>query len=121
MANNLCNAVLILGVTRSGRTFRPGDWVDRLAGWFSTFGKDRLLKYSPCVRPVVVDGIRGLLVDGSLLKSDPGAFRFLMDFAAGNDLLARCLGGAVRDVSRPDGVAALRDTGSKTSSMTSMP
>lgn len=93
-ANNSCNAVLILGVTRSGRTFRPSDWVDRLAGRFSTFGKDKLLKYSPSVRPLTVAGVRGLLMDVRLVESDPGAFRFVMDFAADNDLLIRCLGGA---------------------------
>lgn len=93
MANNSCNAVLILGVTRSGRAFRPGDWTDRLAGLFSTFGKDRLLKYSPCVRPVIADGARSLLVDGGLLEGDPRAFRFVLDFAKDNDLLIRCIPG----------------------------
>jgi len=115
MANNSCNAVLILGVTRSGRAFRPGDWVDRLAGRFSTFGKDKLLKYSPCVRPITVEGMRGLLVDIRLVESDPAAFRFVMDFAADNDLTIQCLGGAARNDSGLDEVAALRDAGSKTS------
>lgn len=119
MANNSCNAVLILGVTNSGRTFRPSDWVERLAGRFSTFGKDKLLKYSPCVRPLTVEGMRGLLVDIRLVESDPAAFRFVMDFAADNDLTIQCLGGAARDDSGLDEVAALRDDGSKASSRTS--
>lgn len=29
--------ILILSVTRSGRAFRPGDWIDRLAGLYSIF------------------------------------------------------------------------------------
>lgn len=97
-ANHACNALLILGVTRAGRTFRPTDWVDRLAGRFSTFGQDRLLKYSPSVRPVIVDGMRGLLVDVCLLASDPVAFRFLLDFAVDNDLSMQCLGEAAKHI-----------------------
>jgi len=112
-ASHSCDAVLILGVTNSGRTFRPSDWVDRLAGRFSTFCRDRRLKYSLCVRPLTVEGMRGLLVDIRLVESDPGAFRFLMDFAVDNDLLIRCLGGTGREDSRPDGVAALLDVASK--------
>ena len=115
MATRSCDAVLILGVTRSGRAFRPSDWVDRLAGCFSTFGKNKLLKYSTCVRPITVEGMRGLLVDIRLVESDPAAFRFVMDFAADNDLTIQCLGGAARNDSGLDEVAALQDTGSKTS------
>lgn len=106
MASRSCDAMLILGVTNSGRTFRPSDWVERLAGQFSTFCQDRRLKYSPCVRPLTVEGIRGLLVDVRLVESDPGAFRFLLDFAADNDLTIRCLGGAARDDCGLDGVVA---------------
>jgi hypothetical protein len=112
-ASHSCDAVLILGVTNSGRTFRPSDWVDRLAGRFSTFCRDRRLKYSLCVRPLTVEGLRGLLVDIRLVESDPGAFRFLMDFAVDNDLLIRCLGGTVREDSWPYGVAALLDVAAK--------
>lgn len=89
--NNSCNVVFVLGVTRSGHPFRPSDWVDRLAGRFSTFGKDKLLKYSPSVRPLTVEGVRGLLVDIRLLESDPAAFHFVMGFAADNDLTIQCL------------------------------
>jgi hypothetical protein len=113
MENHSCNAVLILGVTRSGNAFRPGDWVDRLAGGFSTFGKDKLLKYSPSVRPLTVEGVRGLLVDIRLVENDPAAFRFVMDFAADNELTFRCLEVAARDDAGRGEVVILRD-GSRT-------
>jgi hypothetical protein len=113
-ASQECDAVLILGVTNSGRAFRPSDWVDRLAGRLSTFCQDRRLKYSPSVRPLTVEGMRGLLVDIRLVESDPGAFRFLMDFAVDNDLLIRCLGGTGREDYWLVGVAALLDVASKT-------
>lgn len=96
--NDACNALLILGVTGAGRTFRPTDWVDRLAGRFSSFGQDRLLKYSPSVRPVMVEGMRGLLVDVCLLESDPVAFRFLLDFAVDNELKIQCLSEAAKQI-----------------------
>lgn len=96
MASRSCDAMQILGMTHSGRAFRPSDWVDRLAGSFSTFCRDRRLKYSPNVRPFTVEGVRGLLVNVGLVESDPEAFHFLMDFAIDNDLLIRCLGGTGR-------------------------
>ncbi len=77
---------LILGVTLSGRPFRPGDWIDRLSGVASTFGTDRSLRYSPYARPVVVDGLRGLLLDSRLREHDPCAFDFIRAFADENDL-----------------------------------
>jgi hypothetical protein len=91
LADHACEALLILGVTLSGRPFRPSDWVDRLAGGFSSFGKDKLLRYAPAVRPVTFEGTRGLRVDMRLLQADPAAFRFVMNFAVDNDLTFRCL------------------------------
>lgn len=93
-ADHACEALLILGVTMSGRPYRPSDWVDRLAGGFSSFGKDKLLRYAPAVRPVTFEGTRGLRVDMRLLQADPAAFRFVMNFAVDNDLTFRCLGRA---------------------------
>ena len=93
-ADHACEALLILGVTTCGRPFRPSDWVDRLAGGFSSFGKDKLLRYAPAIRPVTLGGTRGLRVDIGLLKADPAAFRFVMNFAVNNDLTFRCLGRA---------------------------
>jgi hypothetical protein len=42
--------VIIWGVTIHGRTFRPGDWAERLAGPTSAFEVDQTLAYSPLVR-----------------------------------------------------------------------
>lgn len=97
VASRSCNAVQILGMTHSGCVFRPSDWVDRLAGRFSTFSRNRRLQYSSDVRPLTVEGMRGLLVDIRLVESDPEAFHFLMDFAIDNDLLIRCHGGTGRE------------------------
>lgn len=88
-------AILILGVTSSGRAFRPGDWIDRLAGLYSTFGQDRSLRYSPYVRPVIARGARVLLVDVRLRKREPLAFHFLREFANEHDLMIECIPGRV--------------------------
>ncbi|BCB27408.1 hypothetical protein SKTS_22940 [Sulfurimicrobium lacus] len=86
-------AILILGVTRSGHAFRPGDWIDRLAGLYSTFSQDRSFRYSPYVRPVMARGARALLVDVRLRKREPTGFRFLKEFANENNLMIECIPG----------------------------
>jgi hypothetical protein len=43
--------LVIWGVTAAGRTFRPRDWAERLAGLTSAFGADQKLVYSPLVDP----------------------------------------------------------------------
>lgn len=121
MTSHSCDVMLILGVTRSGDVFRPSDWVDRLAGPFSTFCRDRRLKYLSSVRPVIIKDNRGLLVDISLLERDPVAFRFLLDFAVDNDLMIQCLGDASGEDFWPSGVLPVRDALSEISSGTSVP
>ena len=37
MVSNSAKEVFILGVTQDGRTFRPSDWAERLAGVMSQF------------------------------------------------------------------------------------
>ena len=54
--------IYILGVTRSGKTFRPSDWAERLAGLTSAFGHDQKLSYSPFVRPVAIRGVKAVIV-----------------------------------------------------------
>ena len=50
--------VIIQGITRAGRAFRPSDWAERLCGVLSTFGGDQQMRYSPFVRPILMDGVR---------------------------------------------------------------
>jgi hypothetical protein len=55
----------------------------------SVFGEDRLLSYSPYLRPIVADGLACVVVDGRLEELDPPAFNFLLDFARDNELQTR--------------------------------
>jgi len=81
--------IVILGMTTSGRKFRPSDWAERLCGMMSVFGEDRHLSYSPYLKPILADDLTCVVVDGSLAQIDPAAFRFLMDFARDNELKIR--------------------------------
>lgn len=80
-------AIIIQGITLSGRAFRPSDWAERLCGVLSTFGGDRQMRYSSFVHPVLMDGVRCVRVEAELKRIEPRAYRFLLDFAADNELV----------------------------------
>ena len=78
--------VVIWGITAAGKTFRPSDWTDRIAGLTSAFGEDRKLVYSPLVLPVMIAGTRAVIVGHELETIEPRLFRFLLSFAQDNEL-----------------------------------
>lgn len=79
--------VVIWGLTRTGRPFRPSDWAERLAGLTSAFGHDQKLAYSPHVRPLTVRGVKAVIVGHELHSLEPRLYQFLVNFARDNDLL----------------------------------
>lgn len=83
--------IIIEGVTEEGRPFRPSDWIERISGSLSTFGNDRRIRYSLYVQPQMLDGKKCLAVDRRLEDVNPGAYKFLIDFAKGNRLRIRGL------------------------------
>ena len=95
----IANEFFIQGLTSDGRQFRPSDWAERLCGVMSCFrpegsgGRHAHLKYSPYVRPTVLNGIKSVVVDEALRQIEPLAYHFVMDFARDNDLqiIAACL------------------------------
>ncbi len=85
--------VFIHGVTRDGRTFRPSDWAERLAGAMSSFrpggvqgGITARIGYSPLCVPRVLRGVKCVLVSERLRDVEPMAWDFVMNFARDNDL-----------------------------------
>lgn len=80
------NEIVIHGTTSKGKTFRPSDWSERLCGILSSFDKGHRLSYHQWVRPMLMDKVRCVAVDKQLEEINPSMFRFLMDFAADNDL-----------------------------------
>jgi hypothetical protein len=78
--------IIIEGLTRAGKPFRPSDWVDRMCSSYASFGEDRKLKYSPYLKPRVMNGVRCLAVDLKLKVVNPEGYAQLMHFAEENQL-----------------------------------
>ncbi len=83
----------IQGMTLQGRTFRPSDWSERLAGAMSSFrpagalgGRGAYIGYSPYCVPQVVDGVKCVRVSEALKDIEPMAWDFVMNFARDNEL-----------------------------------
>ena len=83
----------IHGMTSAGRPFRPSDWAERLCGVMAAYrpggmaaGRDARISYSPDVRPMLIGGVKCVVVDERLNDLEPMAFGFVMNFARDNDL-----------------------------------
>ncbi|MCE9659156.1 MAG: DUF3579 domain-containing protein [Burkholderiales bacterium] len=84
--------VFIQGVTKEGKTFRPSDWAERLAGAMSCFrpdgsGSGRVIGYSPYCVPRDIGGVKGVLVNAEVRELEPMAWDFVMHFARDNNLV----------------------------------
>jgi hypothetical protein len=86
--------LVVVGSTRDGRPFRPGDWAERLAGVLAPYraagsGKTRPgshLGYSRLVVPAERDGKKTVIVDPTLRSIEPLAWAFVLNFARDNGL-----------------------------------
>ena len=87
--------LVIWGVTASGRTFRPSDWAERLAGLTSAFDYSQKLVYSPLVLPVSVRGLKAVIVGHELEMLEPRLFQFFANFARDNALCTDCVENAL--------------------------
>lgn len=85
---------IIHGVTQDGRTFRPSDWAERLAGAMSSFrpgtaGKASIaayIGYSPYCVPTTVGTVKAVIVNEALRDIEPMAWDFVINFARDNNL-----------------------------------
>lgn len=85
--------IFIQGITSQGRTFRPSDWAERLAGAMSSFrpggaamGKLAHIGYSPYCVPTSMGNVKCVVVNEALRDIEPMAWDFVMNFARDNDL-----------------------------------
>ncbi len=78
--------IIIQGITLAGKQFRPSDWVDRMCSTYATFGGDKKLRYSPYLKPKLVNNVRSLSVDMKLKDVNPEGFEQLIQFAKENQL-----------------------------------
>jgi ABC-type proline/glycine betaine transport system substrate-binding protein len=100
MANPSSKQIFIQGITKDGKTFRPSDWAERLAGVMSQFRPGGSvpgshLSYSEWCLPTSmkaevkgkIEDIKCVVVHTDLRDEHPMAWDFVMNFAKDNDLL----------------------------------
>ncbi|MBV7431601.1 MULTISPECIES: DUF3579 domain-containing protein [unclassified Acidovorax] len=91
MVSPTSKEVFIQGITHDGKTFRPSDWAERLAGVMSSFrpGGARPgshLSYSPWCIPTTLNGVKCVVVHRDLRDHEPMAWDFVINFARDNNL-----------------------------------
>lgn len=83
--------LFIQGLTRDGKTFRPSDWAERLAGVMSQFRPGGAqpgshLSYSPWCIPTNLNGTKCIVLHRALREYEPMAWDFVINFAKDNHL-----------------------------------
>ena len=96
--------LVILGQTADGKTFRPSDWAERLAGVMSSFRpggaqQGHQLSYSPWCVPHSLNGVKCVVVHRDLRDAEPMAWDFVMNFARDNGL--QVLEGGLASAAKP--------------------
>jgi Protein of unknown function (DUF3579) len=91
MVSNNAKEVFIQGITQDGKTFRPSDWAERLAGVMSQFRPGGAipgshLNYSPWCIPTTMGNVKCVVVHHDLRDHDLMAWDFVMNFARDNHL-----------------------------------
>ena len=91
MVSSQSKELFIMGITHDGRTFRPSDWAERLAGVMSQFrpggaSPGSHLSYSPWCVPNVVSGVKCVIVQRELRDAEPMAWDFVVNFARDNEV-----------------------------------
>ena len=87
----MAKQIFIQGITKDGKTFRPSDWAERLAGVMSSFRPGGVqpgshLSYSPWCFPTVINGVKCVVCSMELREADPMAWDFVVNFAKDNNL-----------------------------------
>lgn len=84
---------VIEGQTAGGKAFRPSDWAERLAGVLAVYrpgySAGRSMPpagFSPYAQPVVIDGVKCVVVDEHIKALEPMAWEFVCSFARDNGL-----------------------------------
>ncbi|MES2633492.1 MAG: DUF3579 domain-containing protein [Pseudomonadota bacterium] len=91
MVSSSAKEVFIMGRTLDGKTFRPSDWAERLAGVMSSFRPGGAtpgshLSYSPWCIPTLIGGVKAVVVNSELRSVEPMAWDFVLNFAKDNNL-----------------------------------
>ncbi len=86
MISPTAKEIFIQGITKDGRTFRPSDWAERLAGVMCSFRPGGAypgshLSYSPWCIPTTINGVKCVIVNRELRDAEPMAWDFCVNFA----------------------------------------
>jgi hypothetical protein len=92
MVSKNAKEVFIQGITPDGKVFRPSDWAERLAGVMCSFRPGGAqpgdhLSYSPWCVPIIMNGVRCVIVQAELRDAEPMAWDFVMNFGRDNNLV----------------------------------
>jgi hypothetical protein len=86
MSDNKTPKIVIEGITKEGKKFRPSDWAERMSGALSSF-KGKRIHYDPRLVPMTnQDGNKCVLLDPDLKESNPGLYQSILEFAKKNEL-----------------------------------
>ena len=80
--------IVILGVTQSGKKFRPSDWAERMCGNLCIFRNRRII-YSPLLRPAIREGYKSVIMSNQLSLKHPDLYKELLEFAKNNKLVVK--------------------------------
>jgi len=78
--------IILRGVTRDGRRFRPSDWAERLYYAVASYGPYRRITFNPMVTLRIDGGVKCIGIDPKLREIDSLTYDFLVGFARSNDL-----------------------------------
>lgn len=78
--------IVIEGITKEGKQFRPSDWAERMSGKLATFRNSRI-SYSPMLEPSTnPEGLKCVVLDPALKQSNPELYHSILQFAKFNNL-----------------------------------
>jgi len=78
--------IVLRGVTRDGRKFRPSDWAERLYYAVASYGPYRRITFNPMVTLRIEGSTKCIAINPKLREIDSLTFDFLVGFARSNDL-----------------------------------
>lgn len=83
--------IVIYGVTDDGSKFRPSSWAEMLIEGvgLTRFGEDHRIRYAEHIKPALINGNTGIIMNYILKYEKPVAFSEILRFAKDNKLLIR--------------------------------
>ncbi|MDO8413973.1 MAG: DUF3579 domain-containing protein [Gallionellaceae bacterium] len=79
---------VIQGITLEGEVFQPVDWAERLCATLPP-APDQRVDYSSFVRPMMIGGVKSLIVRIALKEANTPAFNLIKQYIADHHLLVR--------------------------------